>query len=289
MSKMNEEYKDLIAKTAAKRVRTDKIVRYFSIAFAILGLLFLFWIMLTLVVKGLEGFSFSIFINDTVFDGLRNAFVGHTILVAVASIIGIPLGLLAGTYLSEYGGPNDKKSNFVRNMSDVMMSTPSIVIGAFVYAVMVKTMGGYSGIAGAVALAIMMVPVVLKTTDDMLTLVPQTLREAAFALGAPKYKVIFSIVFRAAKNGLLTGVILAIARVAGETAPLLFTSFHNEFLTFDLLNSMPSLTNTIYEFTQAPSEEKNAIAWTGALMLAVVVLGINIIARYMIKSKKAKN
>ncbi|QOQ88166.1 phosphate ABC transporter permease PstA [Campylobacter corcagiensis] len=286
---MNEEYKDLIAKTAAKRVRTDKIVRYFSIAFAILGLLFLFWIMLTLVVKGLEGFSFSIFINDTVFDGLRNAFVGHTILVAVASIIGIPLGLLAGTYLSEYGGPNDKKSNFVRNMSDVMMSTPSIVIGAFVYAVMVKTMGGYSGIAGAVALAIMMVPVVLKTTDDMLTLVPQTLREAAFALGAPKYKVIFSIVFRAAKNGLLTGVILAIARVAGETAPLLFTSFHNEFLTFDLLNSMPSLTNTIYEFTQAPSEEKNAIAWTGALMLAVVVLGINIIARYMIKSKKAKN
>lgn len=289
MSKMNEEYKDLIAKTAAKRVRTDKIVRYFSIAFAILGLLFLFWIMLTLVVKGLEGFSFSIFINDTVFDGLRNAFVGHTILVAVASIIGIPLGLFAGTYLSEYGGPNDKKSNFVRNMSDVMMSTPSIVIGAFVYAVMVKTMGGYSGIAGAVALAIMMVPVVLKTTDDMLTLVPQTLREAAFALGAPKYKVIFSIVFRAAKNGLLTGVILAIARVAGETAPLLFTSFHNEFLTFDLFSSMPSLTNTIYEFTQAPSEEKNAIAWTGALMLAVVVLGINIIARYMIKSKKAKN
>lgn len=289
MSKMNDEYKSLIAKTAAKRVRNDKILNVVSIIFAVLGLLFLFWIMFTLVIKGLAGFSLSIFIDDTIIGGLRNALVGHTILVAVASIVGIPLGLLAGTYLSEYGGPNDKKSNFVRNMSDVMMSTPSIVIGAFIYAVMVKTIGGYSGLAGAIALAVMMIPVVLKTTDDMLTLVPQTLREAAFALGAPKYKVIFSIVFRAAKNGLLTGVILAIARVAGETAPLLFTSFHNDFLTLDLFSSMPSLTNTIYEFTQAPDYDKNAIAWTGALLLAVVILGVNIVARYIIRTRKVKN
>lgn len=288
MSTINEEYKDLIAKTAAKRIRNDKIINFVSIAFALLGLLFLFWIMLTLIIKGLEGFSFSIFLNDTVFGGLRNAFVGHTILVAIASAIGIPFGLLAGTYLSEYGGPNDKKSNFVRNMSDVMMSTPSIVIGAFVYAIMVKTMGGYSGIAGGIALAIMMIPVVLKTTDDMLTLVPQTLREAAFALGAPKYKVIFSIVFRAAKNGLLTGIILAIARVAGETAPLLFTSFHSDFLVLNPFEPMPSLTNTIFEFTQSPDADKNTIAWTGAFMLAIVVLGINIIARYIIRTRKVK-
>lgn len=288
MSRNHDQYKELIAKTAAKRARTDKMVNAISIIFAVLGLIFLFWIMLTLIVKGIEGFSFSMFYTDTVFGGLRNAFVGHTILVFIASAIGIPIGLLAGTYLSEYGGPNDKKSNFVRNMSDIMMSTPSIVIGAFVYAVIVKNTGGYSGWAGGIALAIMMVPVVLKTTDDMLTLVPQTLREAAFALGAPKFYVIFSIVFRAAKNGLLTGVILSIARVAGETAPLLFTSFHNDFLVFNPNDAMPSLTNTVFEFTQAPDPVQNSVAWAGAFMLAVVILGVNIIGRYLIRTRKAK-
>ncbi|NLY04025.1 MAG: phosphate ABC transporter permease PstA [Campylobacter sp.] len=286
---MSQEHKNLISKSVARRVRNDKIISLLSIVFAILGLMFLFWIMLTLIVKGLEGFSFNIFISDTIFGGLRNAFVGHTILVALASFIGIPIGLFAGTFLSEYGGANDKKSNFVRNMSDVMMSTPSIVIGAFVYVVIVKNTGGYSGWAGGIALAIMMIPVVLKTTDDMLTLVPQTLREAAFALGAPKYQVITGIVFRAAKNGLLTGIILAIARVAGETAPLLFTSFHSDFLVFDPSGPMPSLTNTIYEFTQAPNSHQNSVAWTGAFLLAMCILGINIFARYIIRTKKVKD
>ncbi|NLK66858.1 MAG: phosphate ABC transporter permease PstA [Campylobacteraceae bacterium] len=273
-----------IEKAAAKRIRQDKIVTYGSIFFAVLGLFFLVWIMLTLIIKGIEGFSVTLFTDDTVFGGLRNAFVGHTILVGIASLIGIPIGLLAGTYLSEYGGPNDKKSNFVRNMSDIMMSTPSIVIGAFVYAIMVKSYG-YSGFAGAVALAIMMVPVCLKTTDDMLTLVPQSLREAAFALGAPKYKVTLQVVFRAAKNGLLTGIILSIARVAGETAPLLFTAGSSDFLTFDPTSPMPSLTNTIYEFTQAPDADLNAVAWAGAFFLALVVLGVNIIGRVIIRNR----
>lgn len=280
--------KDLIEKATTRRKRNDKIVTYLSVFFAILGLFFLVWIMATLVVKGLQGFSFTIFIDDTVFSGLRNAFVGHTILVGMASLVGIPIGLLAGTYLSEYGGPNDKKSNFVRNMSDIMMSTPSIVIGAFVYAIIVKYTG-YSGIAGSTALAIMMIPVCLKTTDDMLTLVPQSLREAAFALGAPKYKVTLQIVFRAAKNGLLTGIILAIARVAGETAPLLFTAGSSDFLTFDITGPMPSLTNTIYEFTQMTDSNMNAVAWAGAFFLALVVLGVNVLGRFIVRTKKPKN
>ena len=276
--------KDLIDKSTSKRIRNDKIVTYVSIFFAVLGLCFLVWIMTTLVIKGLQGFSFSLFMEDTIFGGLRNAFIGHTILVGIASLIGIPIGLLAGTYLSEYGGANDKKSNFIRNMSDIMMSTPSIVVGAFVYAIMVKKFG-YSGFAGSFALAIMMAPVCLKTTDDMLTLVPQSLREAAFALGAPKYKVTLQIVFRAAKNGLLTGIILAIARVAGETAPLLFTAGAFDFLTLNPAGPMPSLTNTIYEFTQAPDDGLNSVAWAGAFFLALVVLGVNIIGRVIIRKK----
>lgn len=288
MSNNKDEFKALRLVSSAKRVRRNNIVNSFSIFFAVTGLLFLFWIMLTLVIKGLEGFSFTMFVTDTIEGGIRNALIGHAILVGIASIIGIPIGLLAGTYLSEYGGPNDKKSNFVRNMSDIMMSTPSIVIGVFAYAILVSPMEGYSGWAGSVALAIMMVPVVLKTTDDMLTLVPQTLREAAFALGAPKYKATLNIVFRAAKNGLLTGVILAIARVAGETAPLLFTSFHSNFLVLNPMEPMPSLTNTIYEFTQFPDPYQNAVAWAAAFILAIFVLGVNIMGRFLIRQKKAK-
>lgn len=281
-----DKFLKLRLQSAKKRVFINNIVSSFSIFFAIVGLLFLFWIIFTLVAKGINGFSSSMFITDTIEGGIRNALVGHAILIAIASIIGIPIGLLAGTYLSEYGGPNDKKSNFIRNMSDIMMSTPSIVIGAFAYAILVNPMSSYSGLAGSMALCIMMIPVVLKTTDDMLTLVPQTLREAAIALGAPKYKVIVDIIFRAAKNGLVTGIILAIARVAGETAPLLFTSFHSDFFITNPLEPMPSLTNTIYEFTQYPDEYQNSVAWATAFLLAIFVLGINIVCRFIIKQKK---
>ena len=283
---MSDTFIELRQISAKKRIRANFIVNFLSIVFAIIGLLFLFWIIVTLFVKGLAGFSFDMFLKDSIDSGIRNAIVGHIIIIFIASVIGIPIGLAAGTYLSEYGGPNDKKSNFVRNMSDIMMSTPSIVIGAFAYAILVSPMNSYSGLAGALALSIMMVPVILKTTDDMLTLVPQTLREAGIALGAPKRKVILGIIFWAAKNGLLTGVILAIARVAGETAPLLFTSFNNDFFVTNPMEAMPSLTNTIYEFTQFPNEDQNAVAWAAAFILAVFVLGVNILGRYLVKRKK---
>ncbi|ABS51130.1 phosphate ABC transporter permease PstA [Campylobacter hominis] len=283
---MSDTFIELRQISAKKRIRANFIVNFLSIVFAIIGLLFLFWIIVTLFVKGLAGFSFDMFLKDSIDSGIRNAIVGHIIIIFIASVIGIPIGLAAGTYLSEYGGPNDKKSNFVRNMSDIMMSTPSIVIGAFAYAILVSPMNSYSGLAGALALSIMMVPVILKTTDDMLTLVPQTLREAGIALGAPKHKVILGIIFRAAKNGLLTGVILAIARVAGETAPLLFTSFNNDFFVTNPMEPMPSLTNTIYEFTQFPNEDQNAVAWAAAFILAIFVLGVNILGRYLVKRKK---
>ena len=283
---MSDTFIELRQISAKKRIRANFIVNFLSIVFAIIGLLFLFWIIVTLFVKGLAGFSFDMFLQDSIDSGIRNAIVGHIIIIFIASVIGIPIGLAAGTYLSEYGGPNDKKSNFVRNMSDIMMSTPSIVIGAFAYAILVSPMNSYSGLAGALALSIMMVPVILKTTDDMLTLVPQTLREAGIALGAPKHKVILGIIFRAAKNGLLTGVILAIARVAGETAPLLFTSFNNDFFVTNPMEPMPSLTNTIYEFTQFPNEDQNAVAWAAAFILAIFVLGVNILGRYLVKRKK---
>jgi len=275
-------------KAKQKRVLVNNIVMGLSITFAVFGLIFLFWIVGTLLLKGVAGLNLNLFTAPVAFNGLGNAFVGQLMLVGVASLIGIPIGLLAGTYLSEYGGPNDRKSNMVRNISDIMMSTPSIVIGAFAYAILVSPLGGYSGWAGATALAIMMVPVALKTTDDMLTLVPQTLREAAIALGAPKYKVILQIVFRAAKNGLLTGIILSIARVAGETAPLLFTSASTDYYAYDMSQPIPSLTVSIYQFTQMPDDELKAAAWAGAFVLAMFVLGVNILGRFIIRQKKNK-
>lgn len=275
-------------RTKQRRVFVNNVIMGLSISFAVFGLIFLFWILATLLFKGMSGLSWSIFTAPVAFNGLGNAFLGQLLLVGVASLIGIPIGLLAGTYLSEYGGASERMSNAIRNISDIMMSTPSIVIGAFAYAVLVSPFGGYSGWAGAVALAIMMVPVALKTTDDMLSLVPQTLREAAYALGAPKYKVITQIVFRAAKAGLMTGIILSIARVAGETAPLLFTSANTNYYEFDMSQPVPSLTVSIYQFTQMPDEQQNAVAWAGAFILAMFVLSINILGRVLVKQKKTK-
>ncbi|AII14068.1 phosphate ABC transporter, permease protein [Campylobacter iguaniorum] len=274
--------KQTLQKMARKRVMIDNLVKFVSITFTVFGLCFLFWIIATVIVKGMAGFSLSLFTDVSAFGGLGNAFLGQLQLVGVACIVGIPVGLLAGTYISEYG-TNQKTLNFIRNISDIMMSTPSIVIGAFAYALLVRPFNSYSGWAGSFALAIMMIPVILKTTDDMLALVPKTLREASFALGATKFKCITSVVFRAAKNGLLTGVILSIARVAGETAPLLFTSSNSNFFSFDMSSAVPSLTVSIYDFSQLPDESLNAVAWAGALVLAVFVLGVNILGRFLIR------
>lgn len=281
-----EELKALSAKIKAKRQRANNIVMGLSITFAVFGLIFLFWIVFTLFVKGSAGINLDLFTTPSAFGGLGNAFVGQGLLVLVASLVSVPVGMLAGTYLSEYGGLNDKKSNFIRNISDIMMSTPSIVIGAFAYAVLVSPLNTYSGWAGALALAIMMIPVVLRTTDDMLGLVPRDLREAACALGATKSKAIMQIVFRAAKNGLMTGIILAIARVAGETAPLLFTSSNTDYFNFDMSEAIPSLTVAIYQFTQRPDADLQSAAWAGAFVLALFVLGINIISRLILARKK---
>lgn len=273
-----------------KRLVTNYIALGFSILSALAGIAFLFWILWVLVSNGLNALSLDIFRFDGAppgFDesGLRHALVGQLILALGATVIGVPIGILAGTYLSEYG-INSKFAHFIRDISDTMMSTPSIVIGTFVYAVVVAPMGHFSGWAGIIALAIMMIPIVLRTTDDMLTLVPQTLREAAAALGAPKYKVIVQIVYRSAKIGILTGILLSIARITGETAPLLFTSFNNNFYSSNVNEPIASLTVTMFNYATSPYEDWQQLGWAAAFILTVFVLGINIIGRLFIKRRR---
>jgi phosphate transport system permease protein len=206
-------------------------------------------------------------------------------LALIAVLIGVPVGMIAGIYLQEYSF-NNKFAKFIRNLSDVMMSAPSIVIGTFIYAVVVAPLGHMSGIAGALALAVMMIPIIVRTTDDMLSLVPKELREAGVAIGAPKYRVIFDIVLKAAKVGIMTGFLLAFARIIGETAPLLFTSGNNQYFTLNLNSEFPSLTVAIYNLATMPDKTLVDIAWAGAFLLTVFVLIINLIGRYIVKEKK---
>jgi phosphate transport system permease protein len=275
-----------------KRIIINKIALAFSTLSAIIALGFLFWILSILVMKGLDALSWNIFIYEGAppgyeDSGLKHALVGQLILVGLATVIGVPLGIMAGTYLSEYG-KNSRLAHAIRDISDIMMSAPSIVIGAFVYAVVVMPMGHFSAWAGAIALAIMMIPIILRTTDDMLQLVPGTLREAAFALGAPKYKVILDVVYRGAKAGILTGVLLGIARVAGETAPLLFTSFNDNFFTTDLNAAMPSLTVTMFNYAISPYEDWQKLGWAAAFILSMFILGLNIVGRLILFAGKRK-
>ncbi len=267
------------------RLIVNKIVLGLSTLAAVLGLLFLFWILITLTIKGLGSINFSIFTNDLVDNGLRNLLLGQFILAGIAVVIGVPLGMIAGIYLQEYSFGN-RYAEFIRMLSDVMMSAPSIVIGTFIYAVIVNPVGHMNGWAGAIALGIMMLPIVVRTTDDMLGLVPKELREAGVALGAPKYKVIFDIVIKAAKIGIMTGLLLAFARIVGETAPLLFTSGNSEFFTLNLNQEFPSLTVAIYNLATMPDENLVKIAWAGAFILTLFVLIINLLGRLVIKDKK---
>jgi len=275
-----------------KRIIINKLALAFSALSAVIALSFLFWILGVLIMKGLDALSWSIFIYEGsppgyADSGLKHALVGQLILVGLATVIGVPLGIMAGTYLSEYG-KNSKLAHTIRDISDIMMSAPSIVIGAFVYAVVVMPMGHFSAWAGAIALAIMMIPIILRTTDDMLQLVPGTLREAAFALGAPKYKVIIDVVYRGAKAGILTGVLLGIARVAGETAPLLFTSFNDNFFTTDLNEAMPSLTVTMFNYAISPYDDWQQLGWAAAFILSMFILGLNILGRLILLAGKRK-
>jgi len=273
-----------------KRLLMNNVILSLSTLSALVGIGFLFWILYVLVANGVEAINWDIFAFEGAppgyeESGLKHALIGQLILVGVATIIGVPLGVMAGTYLSEYG-QSSKLAETIRDISDIMMSAPSIVIGAFVYAIIVLPMGNFSGWAGAIALAIIMIPIILRTTDDMLQLVPNTLREAAFALGAPKYKVIMQVVYRGAKAGVLTGILLGIARVGGETAPLLFTSFNDNFMSTDLSEPMASLTVTMYNYATSPYDDWQQIGWAAAFILSMFILGLNIIGRLIILKKK---
>ncbi|MGB6019750.1 MAG: phosphate ABC transporter permease PstA [Sulfurimonadaceae bacterium] len=275
-----------------KRVMINRLVMVLSTLSAMIGLGFLFWILFILVSNGVEAINWDIFIFEGAppgyeESGLKQALIGQLIIVGAATVVGVPLGILAGTYLSEYG-QKSKLAEIIRDVSDIMMSAPSIVVGSFVYAIMVIPMGHFSALAGIVALTIIMLPIILRTTDDMLHLVPTTLREAAFALGAPKYKVITQIVYRGAKAGILTGVLLGVARVAGETAPLLFTSFNDNFMSTDLFEPMASLTVTMYNYATSPYEDWQRLGWAAAFILSMFILGLNIIGRLILLTKKGK-
>ncbi len=275
-----------------KRIITNNIVMVLSTLSAVIGIGFLFWILGVLVLNGVDALSMTIFTQEGAppgyeESGLKHALIGQFMIVGVATLFGVPLGILAGTYLSEYG-QKSKLAETIRDISDIMMSAPSIVIGAFVYAIVVAPMGHFSGWAGSIALTIIMLPIILRTTDDMLQLVPSTLREAAFALGAPKYKVILQVVYRGAKAGILTGILLGVARVAGETAPLLFTSFNDNFLNTDMMEPMASLTVTMYNYATSPYEDWQRLGWAAAFILSMFILSLNILGRLFIMKKKGK-
>jgi len=266
------------------RLQLNKLFLALSVLSALIGLGFLGWILITLFIKGLSSLHLSLFLNDLVDGGLRNLIVGQLVLAGLAAVVGIPLGMVAGIYIREYG--RGKYAELIRDLSDIMVSAPSIVIGAFVYAFAVAPFGGANGFAGVIALAIMMIPIIINTTDSMLSLVPKELREAGIALGASKYRVILDIVIKAAKVGIMTGVLLAFARIAGETAPLLFTSETSNYFSLDLSSSFPSLTVSIYNLANEPEKASRDLAWAASFILTAMVLVINLIGRYLTRNKK---
>jgi phosphate transport system permease protein len=254
---------------------------------AIFGLFWLVFILGDVLVHGIGALKLSLFMNDPApagveGGGLRNAFIGHLMITAFATIIGVPVGVLGGTFLAEYARGRNI-SRIISILADIMVSVPSIIIGTFIYAIMVRPIGHFSGWAGAFALAIIMIPVVLRTTEDMLSLVPWTLREAAFALGAPYYKVIVQVVYRGAATGIFTGILLSIARVAGETAPLLFTAFNNSFFSVNMNGPMPSLTVSVFQYAMGPYDSWHEQAWAASLVITLFILFITIVGRLLLK------
>jgi phosphate transport system permease protein len=264
----------------------------FSILAMVFGLFWLFWILFTLFEKGLGGISMAIFTQMTPAPGstggLLNAIAGSLAMVTLATLIGTPIGIMAGTYLAEYG-QRGWLAPVTRFINDILLSAPSIVIGLFVYTVYVAKMGHFSGWAGALALSLIVIPVVVRTTEDMLRLIPNSLREAAAALGAPQWKIVTLVTWRASKIGIMTGVLLAIARISGETAPLLFTSLNNQFWNADMNQPMANLPVVIFQFAMSPYENWQELAWTGALLITLSVLGLNIAARFFLRKQASLN
>jgi phosphate transport system permease protein len=266
----------------ARRVMINRIALTIAMAAAVFGLAWLIAILWTLFYNGLSSINLAVFTQMTPppgnKGGLLNAIFGSIVLTICATLVSTPVGMLAGTYLAEYGKKNQLAS-VVRFINDILLSAPSIVVGLFIYEVLVVPMGHFSAWAGVVVLAVIAIPVVVRTTEDMLTLVPNGLREAAAALGTPRWKVITNIAYRAARNGIITGILLAIARVSGETAPLLFTSLNNQFWSTDMNAPMASLPVTIFQFALSPYDDWQALAWGGALIITVTILALNIVAR----------
>ena len=273
----------------AQRKRKNFIGLALSMTAMILGLMFLFWILGLLFYKGFNVFSLDLFTNktpgpDSDGGGLGNAILGSLMLVISCTMISTPVGVMAGIYLSEYG-KSSRFAGVTRFLNDIMLSAPSIVIGLFVYALVVVNARHFSGWAGTVALSLIAIPVVVRTTENMLNLVPVSLREAAFALGAPKWKVSLTVVLRAARSGVMTGILLALARISGETAPLLFTALNNPFFTFDMNGPMANLPVVIFQFAMSPYQNWVDLAWGGALLITLAVLGLNILARVYFRDK----
>ncbi|WP_025209918.1 phosphate ABC transporter permease PstA [Hippea sp. KM1] len=260
-----------------------------SVMAALFGAFWLLFIIVSILKNGFQAINWDLFFKDPAppgfsGGGLRSAFVGQLIITVLASAIGVPIGILGGTFLSEYGR-GTRLSRIVSDIADIMISLPSIVVGTFVYTVVVRPMGHFSGYAGAISLAIIMIPVILRSTEEVLRLVPWDLREAAFALGAPYHRVIMDVVYRSAAGGLFTGVILGIARVATETAPLLFTSFNNPFFSLNPNEAMPSLTVTIYQYAMGPYDDWHRLAWGASFVIVVFVLIVNISGRLFIRRR----
>ncbi|MBZ9991490.1 phosphate ABC transporter permease PstA [Mesorhizobium sp. BH1-1-5] len=264
------------------RKRKNAVMMALCVVAAGIGLAWLALILGALLYKGLAGVNLAVFTEMTPppgdAGGLLNAIYGSIVMTVIGIIVGTPIGVLAGTYMAEYGRFS-KLTTVVRFINDILLSAPSIIIGLFVYELMVRPMGHFSAIAGAVALSILVIPVVVRTTEDMLNLVPNALREAGTAIGAPRWVVIRSVAYRAAMSGIVTGILLAIARISGETAPLLFTALNNQFWSSNLNAPMASLPVTIFQFALSPYEEWQQLAWTGALIITLTVLGLSIIAR----------
>ena len=282
----------------ASRVRSgrriaDKILITASTLATLLGIVVLGSILLMLIVEGVKGFSPLLFTEPTPGPGsegggIANAILGSLVLTAIGIVVATPIGVMAGTYLAEYG-KGSKLADLIRFLNDILLSAPSILIGLFVYTLMVRPMGTYSGWAGGVALAIIATPVIVRTTEDMLRLVPGQMREAGAALGAPRSTVIKIITWRAASAGIVTGILLALARIAGETAPLLFTALNNNsWFNANLLGGIPNLPVMIYQFALSPYPNWQQLAWAGALLITITILALSILARFVIKDQRAR-
>ena len=270
------------------RKRVNQVALTLSLAAMVFGVFWLVWILWETVRLGVGGLSIALFTQMTPppneVGGIANAIFGSFVMVLLATFVGTPIGIMAGVYLAEYD-PRGWLASTTRFVNDILLSAPSIVIGLFVYAVVVAYFKSFSAYAGILALALIVIPVVIRTTENMLVLVPSSLREAAYALGTPKWKVILSITLRAARAGVVTGVLLAVARIAGETAPLLFTALNNQFWTADISQPMASLPVTIFKFAMSPYENWQQLAWAGVFLITVAVLALNILARVLTRNK----